>query len=543
MPTESPRVTLWFLNRVVDWGRDESLRAQLIAATAAGAGISPSEVRLGQRLTGTTEASTAGTTTADQVGIPCNFGSASHPGELMHERPGEAVGDFDEYFVPIALKCLGLPVVQPGLDILPQFWLDRVNDEARRERLRDIFRATANACFDPAHSDQYFPHANALPLDAVEKSGCGSVCTLANGKRVPPWQEMFADVKLNLTKDFWEGGYYKILTEAKATHGDNVLIGYSQCGLVAAFLAFIDEELVDEEARCVARFVAIQAPLRGSPLATPKCAESVMEALVAAIVALRPRLLMRVFLRNKTPPGLRRFVEQVLVTRKLQVQDLNRAIDLAWTQTNPKQRLTRDTLRTARKWLSGLSGPPAGAPPLAFAEIDCGTLSEDKTVLGCLAAHAGPATPQGAVIGCGSGLHELAADMAVELGWIPDRLRGPVRWMIWPFVQRSHTAWRTQAHDLAPAGLQAPHPGAQLQRDWAQPQHVAAWRLDPAQGLPERSCDLIIPAASQVIAAAPGATGLLGNLVNRDASHITGALLADAGPRDLAMVVRLLGQR
>jgi hypothetical protein len=62
-------------------------------------------------------------------------------------------------------------------------------------------------------------------------------------------------------------GLYELIVEAADKTGPGVLIGYSQGGLVARFLAYMDELLMPPTKRCIAGVITVQTPNHGSPLA------------------------------------------------------------------------------------------------------------------------------------------------------------------------------------------------------------------------------------------------------------------------------------
>ncbi len=94
--------------------------------------------------------------------------------------------------------------------------------------------------------------------------------------------------------------------------------------------------------------------------------------------------------------------------------------------------------------------------------------------------------------------------------------------------------------DLAQTGgALLPEPVAALRSLWFRAEVDPAWQLRPEGSLPACAGDFVIPSASQVAVHASG-PAFLGNDVNPDASHVSGAELADEPPHDLSLVRDML---
>lgn len=83
-----PWLTLWLLNRVVEWDPEPLVEAL----------SNRFQVRLGRRVVASTGA-------ASTIDVAVNATGDGRPGELMFEKGGTT--SFDEYFVPIPIKCVG----------------------------------------------------------------------------------------------------------------------------------------------------------------------------------------------------------------------------------------------------------------------------------------------------------------------------------------------------------------------------------------------------------------------------------------------------
>lgn len=535
-------LTLWLLNRVVAWESDPNLAQPLQAALAAGG----HRVQLGQRVA----ASHPQPLGMARLQVQANSTESSALGELMHEGPLQLGSTqrtaYDEYFVPIPLKCLGAPDYDgDGCPVLPEFWAKRVTDPLKRQALLQIFAPAVNPCFEQAGLSKFREAGLGNPAVKPTRPLEPAVPPAPATDQARPAKHLvdeFTDVRLNLSPEFWSGGYYRILAESAARHGPNVLVGYSQGGTVAQFLAYVDEHLVDETKRCIHGVVAVQAPLRGSTLAMASRAADVAQALHEAVLSVRGQALLR---KLFVPAWLKPVLDPLLVPGKVPtVAQINRAIDIAWQANQGGDLGILEVLKTSRKWLSGLSG----CKELAFYDLDCSRLGEAGSVLHALHTQPLVATRQGGVAGTCSELTPLAEQLMLDrapwLRWV----RWPLRWGLPLVVGQSERILRERAMDMMPE----PSGGAelrQLRQEWlaGRPGAGPGWRLtrlvlgkalrDVAVAkLPARSGDFVIPAASQVVAGGV----FLRNYVNEDASHLSGATLIDQEPRDLLMVERIL---
>ena len=154
-------------------------------------------------------------------------------------------------------------------------------------------------------------------------------------------------------------GLYEIVaTDARAQDRQAVLVGYSQGGLVARFLAWMDEQLLDPKQRAIAGVVLVQSPNHGSPLADAANADNVSAGLLGILVGLagypivggadpQTRAAIDALVTGQAPPGS--------PTWRFGVGAICGILDAAIRDASPKRAGRYDLLRTARKWLTGLS--------------------------------------------------------------------------------------------------------------------------------------------------------------------------------------------
>jgi hypothetical protein len=455
-----PKLTLWLLNRIVDWDH-ERLKAAL---------SDHFDVKLGRRVV-TVLDPTADSATVD---VAVNQGLDGVPGELMFEsgkmQDGSTV--FDEYFVPIPIKCV-------GNDLGSTFWRGCLSQrgEVRFHELKAHLAARFERPFNPGRA----------------KATIG---------------RHFGDVQMNLLDRSL--GYYEILQRAKSQNDNamNMLVGYSQGGTVARYLAFLDEQVVDPSRRCIHCVVTVQSPNRGSPVAAVAKSTDVLRAMLAILLSL-PKWLPPDF--RSTP--LWTFLAGTPGTGGT-LAAVNGLLDSeldSWPEVSENERL-RETWLTARKWLSGLSG----VEDLAFWDLDPARLAQVGSVLQAINDYPLASIRHGAVIGSDNRLANFAKALLHDAPWY-------VRLLVW-FKSGTVRDLLAQADGIYKddaMSLPTDTPGS-LAVEYRDGVPKGRYQLDTP--LPAGAHDFVIPSASQLLI--PGSnTGLhLGNIVNADASHLTGAV-------------------
>jgi hypothetical protein len=311
-------------------------------------------------------------------------------------------------------------------------------------------------------------------------------------------------------------------------------VGYSQGGLVAAYLAYIDEHLVKEEHRCIAGILAVQSPLRGSTLGMPSQQAHVLGSLLKAV---RPAWESRLLRYLLLPGDIRRLCAPWFEPGAgLRADDVALVLNLLYRKAGSDR--IKDLLRTALKWLSGLRGDA----DLAFYDIDPMRLSLPGSVLHAIDTHPLVQTPRGAVAGINDSLEPLIrgvvgsqSGIAAAGAWL---LRNTIR----NSTRHAESTIRDETFDMMPVPLNPPVPPLEtLHKHWRGELQQTAWGIRQQTGVPPRAHDFVIPSASQLFSPHLS-TGrrFLGNYVNADASHISGATRSDSGATDFSMVCKML---
>jgi hypothetical protein len=509
------KLTLWLLNRITQW---EVNHPGELAQALAGIGTRH-DVRLGRRILSTTP-SEAGT-----VEFIVNDTEPSFRGELMHEgyqQGVDAMGKsaYDEYFMPIPLKCLGKPDYdENGNAQLTTFWKGLIPVEKQSEFLKILTpQLSENHCFDPILVDQYWKEGK-RPLKGDSELS-----------------KEFGDVRMN-TSPREKPGYYQVLQQAKQKHGPNVLIGYSQGGAVANYLAYIDEHFVAPDKRCVAGVISVQGALRGSTLAMASRQEAVLNSLVEMVQVLWGKPLLEFF---AVSPLLRERVDNLLKPgHKLEITEVVEVLDNLYGLAKPDDRF-RNFISTARKWLSGLDGDKQ----LAFWDLDSVRLNRAGSVMEALDSHPLMDTYCGAVAGANFHLEPLLRSV------IEFRHRGVadfgvvIRGLLQHIVHPSEVIFQTKTFDMMPEPLKPANDAlSRLHSDWLSSMSPEVWSIQNGESVPAQASDCVIPTASQLLRPGSGnRPKFLGNYINMDASHISGALLDNQGPTDLDYAKKLLGR-
>jgi hypothetical protein len=513
------KLTLWFLNRITQWEVDRP--GELGHALVGGTGSEEPrhDVRLGRRILATTP---PGTGTVD---LTVNNTEPSFRGELMHEGHQQAVDGmgksaYDEYFMPIPLKCLGRPDYDDnGNARLTAFWKGLIRPEKQSEFLRILTPGLSeNHCFDAVLVDGYWKEGKRPVAGDSELA------------------KEFSDVRMN-TSPREQIGYYQILQQAKQKHGPNVLIGYSQGGAVVNYLAYIDEHFVAPDKRCVAGVISVQGALRGSTLAMSSRQEAVLNSLVQMVHALWGERLLEFF---AVPAGLRARVDTLLEPHhKLEVAEVVEVLDILYGLAKPDKGLSH-FIATARKWLSGLDGDKQ----LAFWDLDSVRLNRPGSVMEALDNHPLMDTYCGAVAGDNFHLEPLLHSViefkhpgVAKLGFI---VRGLLRHIVHP----SEVIFQTKTFDMMPKPLTPLNDAlARLHSDWLSGMSPDVWSIQNGETVPAQASDCVIPTACQLLTPVSGnRPKFFGNYINKEASHVSGAVLDNPGPKDIDYVKELLGR-
>jgi hypothetical protein len=476
---ERKPINLWLLNRVVAWDHE-----RLVDALSA-----KYQVKLGRRVR-------AGAASGGEglVELAVNAGEQGAPGELMHEGADPSCPKptgYDEYFMPIPSKCLGSE--QHG-----EFW-------------RRVARPGSAAFADAwAAQAKRFPASGSVDLTAARR---------ATGPH-------FGDVRMNLADP--RAGYYQLLQQATQANGGakNVLVGYSQGGTVARYLAFLDEEVARPELRCIHGVITVQSPNRGSPVASPPKKAAVSSALLGVLLSL-PRWLPD----PAAPSPVWTYLGAAGAEHSL-IDFVNGLLDAllhTWKGSQQKAHLF-ERLRTARKWLSGLSG----VPDTAFYDLDPLRIGAQGSVLDSIQRYPLGAVLHGAVIGTDNRSCELVQALLASANWYVRLAAWLWRGSIRRLVAQADAIYKDAAMSF-PDGADAT-----LLRDYQAGLPRGAEQLD--RPLEARAHDFVIPSVSQLLI--PAGPAHLGNLVNPDASHITGAQLWEdrEGKTDEDLVAQLLAK-
>lgn len=240
------------------------------------------------------------------------------PHKLMYEVNDE----YDEYFVPIPVKCLGR-LYDENVDILKKIQNFYINNNQYEY---DYF-------WDEGYKSDKYP-----------KNKRARMCT----------------------KD--KIGYYDILRNERDKGYYNILIGYSQGGLVARYLAWLDEYVFNYNA--ILGVITISSPNTGSPLANPENRENIINAIIEIILTLFS------FYSNDYPQLLNRLQEI------LNFDEIIKIIDsfIIGISREKKKSTLLSRMITMRKWLGGLHRIPNNA----LFDLNCNMIDYEYSVLSCV---------------------------------------------------------------------------------------------------------------------------------------------------------------
>lgn len=330
-------------------------------------------------------------------------------------------------------------------------------------------------------------------------------------------------VRMN-TRDF--KGYYEILS----AHTDNVLIGYSQGGLVARYLAFLDEHVFKRNV--IKAVITISSPNHGSPLADPVNREQITDGALKVILSL-------VSLHAEVGSKPLRSVHRYLAG-KIEFAQLYGVIDELYEELgalpNPsgREESIHDSLGTALKWLSGLDGAASNRVRYsAFDDLGVTSYLQQHSVLSLVNEHSLKKIYYGAIIGSNNSLDDLISGV----GGLKYKVARIFMRSLRRNVQAASTAYadnimrETLATPDSVYGqdvlMKKPTLTAMAQNVPFQTgvqRYREGWQLpqpgnDLGPTLPAATHDFVIPSHSQGL---PAGSLLLGNLVNDKANHNSG---------------------
>jgi len=409
-------------------------------------------------------------------------------GILMHEEQAH-----DEYFVPIAVKCIGDP-------------------DGFLARLGDRMSATGRRRFEALRLDfaRYFAFADSLG-------------------REPAWHSYWEPFPMS--NPLWKvgmftrtdgptpyAGLYEIVaSQAREHKRQAILVGYSQGGLVARFLAWLDEQLMDADHRAIAGVVLVQTPNHGSPLADTDNADNVSAGLLGILTGLGGFPIV-----GAADPNTRAAIEAQVAGRApagspvwhFGVGAVCQILDAAIADTPASEPDRCDLLRTSRKWLTGLLEEKVFT---AFDDLDPAGLDDPRTILGRLAATPLTRTFHGAIVGGDTSLDDLVLEGRNCL----------VRWLVRHLVAKR---WFATVEDSY-ARIALDEAAAGVAHGDLHQKIAALYQTglkDRAAGidLPPFAHDFVIPSVSQALyTLAPPTAGafFLGNKLNARATHVSGA--------------------
>ena len=487
------RLVLWCLNRTAEWDAGPLERALRQGGH---------EVRRGDRTVDPQRRHSGFAGWVDEV---VHRSGREPPHGLMYE------GRFSEYFVPIVVKCVG--------------------DASR-------FLARFGSQLTPEGRQRFEQVLRAAPLFYEQEGRAPSV----------PWTRYWdLRASTNAMMSPMGMGLYEVLAEERRPGERAVLVGYSQGGLVAVFLAWLDE-LFDEAERKVAAVVAVQSPLRGSPFAHPRNANVVAQALFGAALgaagypivaegaatffphlrhALEELTDGRLVVTHTGVPDVPSGARRLPGSRHFDIDAVTTILDRLLAAERPAGRKDGwdDPLWTARRWLSGLS---LSATPTAFQDLSPSDLDAPGTVLHCLAETPLSRTWHGAVVGTNNTLSNFVVEFALGHVRLPRFIIEPIlrgilkKPTIAGMLQRAMDPVSLMAMNNLARGNQpvrGPHEEAvsqaYLQGGLVSGVDQLEWPLNP------HAHDFVIPAVSQAVVTR--SDRFVGNVVNERATHMSGA--------------------
>lgn len=365
----------------------------------------------------------------------------------------------DEYFVPVPLKCVGSKYKNiESLDAEGKRFLNGIINNSAYFQDEQRFRSFWDEGYGPL---------NRVRMNSINYSG-----------------------------------YYEILEKTKP----NILIGYSQGGLTARYLAFLDEYVFKQNA--IIAIITVQAPNYGSPLANPLNRESVTDAinkLFLTILSMNP---IRYPSLNKFKNSTLDFEDITGLIENL-LDDFSKIEDL-----EKSEKSLRDTLIAAEKWLSGLTADSNSA----FHDLSVMNFEEEYSVLNLVNNYPLQRIYYGAIIGANNDFDQfiksLVGSFLGQMGWYFIKKKTLFHYPIADNIQSA-----TDVYNL------------EMMTESKQVKESANRQINeiiknyeegiPSLGIKPRAHDFIIPSVSQILPVSDS-DRFLGNIINKNAGHNSG---------------------
>lgn len=381
-----------------------------------------------------------------------------------------------EYFVPIPLKCIGNKYRMQNLEPQAQALLNAIVKKYAYFQSAEQFKAWWES--PPAQSSW-----------EVEDIAGRPKMTTPDGV-----------------------GYYELLEQ----HENNILIGYSQGGLVARYLAFLDRYVFQRN--CITAVITVASPNFGSPLANPANKDHIAAGILQSLTALG----------SLHPNAFERLYGQL---NNFTFEHLFAALNAARHDSAKAGHAAASLFETGVKWFSGLRDDPNNA----FDEVDIRNFREPHSVLRLIKDHPPNGVYTGAIITGNPDLDDILR--SALLGNRANTLTG--RLVVWLKEQALNFARRNVRLFKIPVGENEKAAGGvyqsqimvehldseaspterQLQQNYAGTLSVLKPLADSPKVIPKQAHDFIIPSVNQVL---PDDPLLLGHYLNLAASHNSG---------------------
>ncbi len=247
-----------------------------------------------------------------------------------------------EYFIPIAAKCIG--------HRFSDKYLANINDNDIKSSIKSIRKYFYNIWKNDPNRANYKEEDIYL---SFWKEGTGQ-----------------AGISKMITKN--DAGYYDILKESyDKTKKKNVLVGYSQGGLVARYLAWLDEKVFKEN--IIEGIITVQSPNYGSPLANSDNADNIIDLILTSFISV-------VSMYKNYFPILNRYITKGIEFENLKtvLEDIRADAEELLKKGNENAEWIHDFIISAQKWTSGLD---KNICDTAFCDLNIKKMDEEYSIL------------------------------------------------------------------------------------------------------------------------------------------------------------------
>lgn len=367
-----------------------------------------------------------------------------------------------------------------------------------------------------------------------------------NGK---PYQEFWKGVTINdyhqqMYTDSYKG-YYQLIEEATAQEEHNIILGYSQGGLIAKFLAFLDRYVFKKN--LIDGIIIVGAPVTGSPLANPSNGEFIVDGAIElffSFISFYKKYPHVEGMPGKDYPGFDDLLGYV--TEKINYHHLIDFLKMVGKDAkelgpfNKEFNTLYHGVKTFESWLSGLNNDVNSA----FFDLNINRLRDPFSVLSLInnEKYRLDGVYQAAIVGTDNDVRSFFRSFLIESwGWKMKIFGGFVMALLkvqrmFGFTIYDNLKKASRIFKSIILVENEDSPGEALIEEKLRQYQEGIKELN----IPKGAHDFIVPSVYQIVNQEPD-EWFLGNFINDSASHSSGcSTILKGGKENVKLIIKCL---